>query len=63
MTLGRLNSDHADRRRDAPNTAGPGCQRRIFEPRSWGIELCRNLGDAADQAAWLAGISMTSMPF
>jgi hypothetical protein len=26
-------------------------------------ELCRNLGDAADQAAWLAGISMTSMPF
>jgi hypothetical protein len=26
-------------------------------------ELCRNLGDAADQAAWLAGISMTSTPF
>jgi RNA-directed DNA polymerase len=26
-------------------------------------ELCRNLGDAVDQAAWLAGISMTSTPF
>jgi hypothetical protein len=28
----------------------------------WG-EVCRNLGDAVDQAAWLAGISMTSTPF
>ena len=28
-----------------------------------GGELCRNLGDAVDQAAWLAGISMTSTPF
>ena len=26
-------------------------------------ELCRNLGDAVDQAAWLAGIAMTSTPF
>ena len=26
-------------------------------------ELCWNLGDAVDQAAWLAGISMTSTPF
>jgi hypothetical protein len=26
-------------------------------------ELCRNLGDGVDQAAWLTGISMTSTPF
>ena len=26
-------------------------------------ELCRNLGDGVDQAAWLTGISMTSIPF
>jgi hypothetical protein len=25
-------------------------------------ELCRNLGDAVDQAAWLAGIRMTRTP-
>jgi len=28
-----------------------------------GSELCRNLGDAVDQTAWLAGIAMTSTPF
>src|SRR5271170_6751386 len=27
------------------------------------IELCWRLGDEVDQAAWWAGISMTSMPF
>src|SRR6516162_5040272 len=27
------------------------------------MELCGRLGDEADQAAWWAGISMTSMPF
>ena len=26
-------------------------------------ELCRKLGDELDQAAWLAGNTMTSMPF
>ena len=27
------------------------------------FELCRKLGDEVDQAAWLAGNTMTSMPF
>ena len=29
----------------------------------WIEELCGRLGDEVDQAAWWAGISMTSIPF
>jgi len=38
----------------------------ILNPESGGRgadELCGRLGDEIDQAAWFAGILMTSMPF
>ena len=43
----------------------PGSEWRLH--RQWfeqsAMELCWRLGDEVDQAAWWAGISMTSMPF
>ena len=55
-------SNKAKSAADPTTSDHPGLARALREG-SRENELCGRLGDEIDQAAWFAGILMTSMPF